>query len=80
MAVVCLQSSRRKHSGAAEWSQVPDLSPETVRELVGGSLTDPQVAALIEWHAALARALAAFPEADLKSVEPPLRSTPGPTS
>ena len=79
---MCLfQSSRLTGSGAAEWCNVPDLTPESVREILyrpGASLTDREVAALIEWYAALSRGIAAFPAADLKSVEPPLRSTPGP--
>ncbi|MBV9329028.1 MAG: hypothetical protein JO352_35425 [Chloroflexi bacterium] len=55
-----------------------ELTPDMVRLLVGVELDDATVTALIEWYASLARGLAAFPEADLKGVEPPLRSTAGP--
>lgn len=54
------------------------LTPEVVRVLVDGDLDDQAVHALIEWYANLMRGVAAFPAADLKRVEPPLRSTPGP--
>jgi cytochrome c553 len=51
---------------------------EAVRQVVGAELSDAEAAALADWYAALARGVAAFPQADLKAVEPPLRSTPGP--
>ena len=54
------------------------LPVEVIRALVGRQATDAEVAALAEWYANLARRVAAFPWADLKGVEPPLRSTPGP--
>jgi hypothetical protein len=57
-----------------------ELSPEMVRLLVGVDVDDAAAAALIEWYANLTRGLTAFPEADLKSVEPPLRSIAGPTA
>jgi hypothetical protein len=56
-----------------------DLSPELVRQLVGGSVTDAQVTALAEAYKQLAEGVAAFPARDLKGIEPPLRSTPAPT-
>lgn len=51
---------------------------EAVRQILGVQLSDPEAAALADWHAALARGVAAFPQADVQAVEPPLRSTPGP--
>jgi cytochrome c553 len=51
---------------------------EVVRHAVGVDLSEQEVAALADWYAAIARGVAAFPQADLKAVEPPLRSTPGP--
>jgi hypothetical protein len=54
------------------------LSQRIVREIVGAWTTDDEAAALAEWYANLSRGVAAYPEADLKGVEPPLRSTPGP--
>jgi hypothetical protein len=57
-----------------------ELSPDLVRRLVGVDVDDQVTTALIEWSANLSRGIAAFPEADLHEVEPPLRSTPGPTS
>lgn len=58
--------------------QMPELTPELVRLLVTGELDDEVARALAEWYATLARGVAAFPEADLRVVEPPLRSTAGP--
>ena len=49
-----------------------------VKEIIGAELTDQEVSALVEGYATLARSVAAFPGADLKRVEPPLRSVPGP--
>jgi len=51
---------------------------QVVKEVIGDEATDQDVAALVEWYANLARSVAAFPRADLKKVEPPLRSVPGP--
>jgi hypothetical protein len=53
---------------------------EAIERIVGSDLTDEEVAALVDWYTNLARAVAAFPEAALKGVEPPLRSVPGPPS
>lgn len=55
-----------------------ELTPEMVRRLLGLEVDDATASALIEWYANLSRGIAAFPEAELKAVEPPLRSTPGP--
>jgi len=54
------------------------LSPQVVGQIIGNQVTDAEATALAEWYAALARGVAAYPQADLKGVEPPLRSTPGP--
>ena len=56
-----------------------ELSPDMVRLLVGVEVDDTTAAALIEWYTNLSRGIAAFPEADLKGVEPPLHSIAGPT-
>jgi hypothetical protein len=58
---------------------VTDVTPDFVREVLGTEASDSEVAALIEWYAALSRGVAAFPAADLRAAEPALRSTPGPT-
>ncbi len=57
-----------------------ELTPEMVRVFVGDQLDDQAAAALIEWYANLARGIAAFPAADVRRVEPPLRSTAGPSA
>ena len=54
------------------------LSPQVVRQIIGNQVTDAEATALAEWYAALGSSVAAYPRADLKGVEPPLRSTPGP--
>lgn len=54
-----------------------DLTPDDVRELVP-ELTSDEARALAEWYAGLARGVAAFPQDDLRRVEAPMRSTPGP--
>jgi hypothetical protein len=59
-------------------SAMAELTPEMVRLFVAGDVDEEAAKALIEWYANLARGVAAFPEADLRGVEPPLRSTPGP--
>ena len=51
---------------------------EVVREIVGVELSEQEAAALVDWYTALAGGVANFPQADLKAVEPPLRSVPGP--
>jgi hypothetical protein len=58
---------------------MPEPAPgELVKHVVGVELTDEEASALANWYANLARSVAAFPGADLKQVEPPLRSIPGP--
>jgi hypothetical protein len=57
---------------------MPDVTPDQVRRAIGDQLTEAQANALVDWYAALATAVADFPEKDLKGTEPPLRSTPGP--
>jgi hypothetical protein len=51
---------------------------EEMRHIVGAELSDAEAEALAAWYANLARSVAAFPADDLKPVEPPLRSLPGP--
>jgi hypothetical protein len=51
---------------------------EEVRQIVGVELSDAEAEALAAWYANLARAVAAYPAEDLKRIEPPLRSVPGP--
>jgi len=51
---------------------------QAVREVIGSSLSEDEVDALLSTHAALARGLAAIPFAELKQVQPPLQSMPGP--
>jgi hypothetical protein len=55
-----------------------EVTPEMVRRLLGIEVDDAAASTLIEWYANLSRGIAAFPEAEVKSVEPPLRSIPGP--
>ena len=57
---------------------VDSLNPEDIQQLLGRRIADEDAAALATWYAALARGVAAFPATDLKGVEPPLRSVPGP--
>ena len=53
------------------------LSPEVIRSLLPElQLSDQDVDALAATYAALVRAVAAFPYAELRQVEPPLRSVP----
>jgi hypothetical protein len=59
-------------------SPMPDFTPELVRLLVPGDVDDAAARALVDWYASIARGVAAFPEAELRGVEPPLRSTAGP--
>lgn len=54
-----------------------DLTPEEVRQVLPEA-TREEAAALAEWYAGLRRAVSDFPVGDLKRIEPPLRSTPGP--
>jgi hypothetical protein len=54
------------------------LSVDVVRQIVGSELAEQEAEALADWYATFARAVAAFPAADLKLVEPPLRAVAGP--
>jgi hypothetical protein len=54
------------------------LSKDEIRAIVGIELSDQDAEALAGWYAGFARGVAAFPADDLKRVEPPLRSVPGP--
>jgi hypothetical protein len=54
------------------------LSTEEVIRAVGVELSPEEAKALADLYASLAEKVAAFPADDLKQVEPPLRSTPGP--
>ena len=54
------------------------LSKDEIRQIVGIELSDQDAEALAGWYAGFARGVAAYPAADLKRVEPPLRSVPGP--
>jgi hypothetical protein len=56
------------------------LSKEHIRQIVGAALSDQDAEALAGWYAGFSRGVAAFPAQDLKRVEPPLRSTPGPVA
>jgi len=54
------------------------LSTEEIRRIIGVELSAQDAEALAAWYASFARGVAAFPAADLRRVEPPLRSMPGP--
>ncbi|HLZ28262.1 MAG TPA: hypothetical protein VKV73_13165 [Chloroflexota bacterium] len=54
------------------------LSKDEIRRVVGLELAEQDVEALAGWYAGFARGVAGFPADDLKRVEPPLRSVPGP--
>jgi hypothetical protein len=57
-----------------------ELKSDLVRLLVDLRLDDQAVQALIEWYTGLQHGVEAFPAAELRTVEPPLRSTPGPAA
>jgi hypothetical protein len=48
--------------------------------VIGVALSDGERQALDAWYTDLRRALDALPAAELHDVEPPLRSTAGPTA
>jgi hypothetical protein len=54
------------------------ISADEIRRSVGGELSEAEVIALAEWHAGIARGVSQYPAPELRGVEPPLRSTPGP--
>ena len=56
------------------------LPAQQVRDIVGVELSEQDAGALAGWYAGFARGVAGFPAADLKRVEPPLRSIAGPTT
>ena len=49
-----------------------------IRRVIGVELSADEVDALAAWYAGFADGVAAFPAAELRPVEPPLRSVPGP--
>jgi hypothetical protein len=51
---------------------------EEVRRIIGVEISDAEAEALAASYANVARGVSAFPAEDLKGVEPPLRSVPGP--
>jgi hypothetical protein len=69
-----------RHLGRA--GIVDTMAPygEDLATVIGTPLSDEEAAQLSAWYAALSRAISAFPAADLKAVEPPLRSIPGPAA
>jgi hypothetical protein len=56
----------------------PDPLAEHIRQTVTANveLTPDEVNALVATYSALARSVRGFPEAELRRVEPPLRSVP----
>lgn len=54
------------------------VSAEDVRRIVGDGITLDEAGVLADWYANLARGVANFPFQEIKAIEPPLRSTPGP--
>jgi len=55
------------------------MSPDEVRRVVGDAISQAEAEALAEWYANVSRGVSAFPQAELKGIEPPLRSIPGPS-
>jgi hypothetical protein len=53
------------------------LRPTDVKRII--AVSDEDAEALATWYTNLSRAVTAFPAADLKDVEPPLRSIAGPS-
>jgi len=53
-------------------------APERVRAIVGPELSDAEADALVATSAALSKAVLDLPRAELRNVDPPLRSTPAP--
>ena len=51
---------------------------EQIRAIVGAELADQDADALLATSAALSRAVANMPRAELRMVDPPLRSPPAP--
>ncbi len=51
---------------------------DRVRAIVGPELSDDEADALVATSAALSKAVLELPRADLRNIDPPLRSTPAP--
>ncbi|HYW90724.1 MAG TPA: hypothetical protein VFB50_23345 [Chloroflexota bacterium] len=51
---------------------------ECVRGILGAELSDEEADALVATSSALSKAVAAMPRQELRQVDPPLRSIPGP--
>jgi hypothetical protein len=73
-----LGEQRLQPTGGYRFNVVDQQIVEMVQRVVGPKVTDDEARALAEWYANLGRGLANFPEKDMKGIEPPLRSTPGP--
>jgi hypothetical protein len=56
----------------------PVVAREQIRAIVGSELTDEEADALVATLASLSRAVTDMPRAELRKVDPPLRSTPAP--
>jgi hypothetical protein len=56
------------------------LGQDEIRRILGVEVSAQDVEALAGWYAGFARQVAAYPQDDLKRVEPPLRSVPGPSA
>jgi hypothetical protein len=56
----------------------PVVAREQIRVIVGFELSDEEADALVATSASLSRAVAEMPRAELRRVDPPLRSTPAP--
>ena len=54
------------------------MNEAAVREIIGRELSDEETKALVATSTALSRAVEAMPRHELRNVDPPLRSTPGP--
>jgi cytochrome c553 len=56
------------------------LSKDEIRRIIETELSEQDAEALAGWYAGFARGVASYPPDDLKRVEPPLRSVPGPVA
>jgi hypothetical protein len=56
------------------------LGTDEIRRILGVEVSEQDAEALLAWYAGFARGVVAYPQADLKRVEPPLRSVPGPSA
>jgi hypothetical protein len=80
MSDVSQVTSRMHAPRACKYRVRMPLTVDEVSQVVGVALSEPEAQALADWYATQAQLVAAFPQADLKRVEPPLRSLPGPTA